>query len=41
MRAGRAAGAWVLTVGRRLKGQGDMWVSGLDDERVTSWEPHR
>ena len=22
LRAGRAAGAWVLTVGRRLKGQG-------------------
>lgn len=41
LRAGRAAGAWVLTVGRRLKGQGDMWVPGLDDERVTFWEPRR
>ena len=41
LRAGRDAGAWVLTVGRRLKGQGDMWVLGLHDERVTSWEPYR
>ena len=38
--AGRAAGAWVLTLGDRLKGQGNMWVPGLDDERVTTWEPH-
>ncbi|WCC80028.1 HAD family phosphatase [Cutibacterium equinum] len=41
LRAGQAAGAWVLTLGERLKGQGNMWVPGLDDERVTSWEPHR
>ena len=41
LRAGQAAGAWVLALGDRLKGQGDMWVPGLDDERVTSWEPYR
>lgn len=41
LRAGQTAGAWVLALGDRLKGQGDMWVPGLDDERVTSWEPYR
>ncbi|MSS44743.1 HAD family phosphatase [Cutibacterium sp. WCA-380-WT-3A] len=41
LRAGWAAGAWVLALGDRLKGQGDMWVPDLEDQRVTSWEPYR
>lgn len=41
LRAGLAVGAWVLTVGNTVQGQGNLWVPGLDDERVTSWQPNR
>lgn len=39
--AGQAAAAWVLTVGSTVQEQGNLWVPGLDDERVTSWQPNQ